>query len=207
LTASAALPLPSLLGGAVLSLTDGSGGLFSAPLLFASPSQINFLVPPGLKSGPGTLSINIGGTTGALPVRIASTHPGLFSANGSGTGPAVGNVLHVSPNGDTIYTPLATCSGALVGCASVPIRFSVPGERIYLVLYGTGIRNVASLSAVSVTIGTQKANVLYAGAQGTFQGLDQVNVEIPRSLSGTGMNQVLLQANGEAANPLAIDIE
>ena len=42
------------------------------------------------------------------------------------------------------------------------------------------------LSAVKVSLGGTSAEVQYAGAQGGFVGLDQLNVLVPRSLMGRG---------------------
>jgi uncharacterized protein (TIGR03437 family) len=53
------------------------------------------------------------------------------------------------------------------------------------VLYGTGIQNRASLSDVTVTIGSQTLPAFYAGSAG-YAGEDQVNVMLPASLAGSG---------------------
>ena len=43
--------------------------------------------------------------------------------------------------------------------------------------------------------------VLFAGAQGTFAGEDQVNIgPLPRSLAGQGNVNLILAADGQAAN-------
>jgi uncharacterized protein (TIGR03437 family) len=68
----------------------------------------------------------------------------------------------------------------------------------YLVLYGTGIRGAAQ--AVSVKIGNVNAPVMYAGAQGTYAGLDQVNVSLPSTLKGRGQLVVTVTVNGQATN-------
>jgi uncharacterized protein (TIGR03437 family) len=71
----------------------------------------------------------------------------------------------------------------------VPISAGQPGsaaidmapdtDQVYLVLFGTGIRYRSSLSNVTVDIGGALASVEYADAQGTFSGVDQVNVRFP----------------------------
>jgi uncharacterized protein (TIGR03437 family) len=66
----------------------------------------------------------------------------------------------------------------------------------YLILYGTGIRG----GAVSVKIGNLGSQVLYAGAQGTYPGLDQVNVTLPDALKGRGQQVVTVTVNGQATN-------
>lgn len=45
------------------------------------------------------------------------------------------------------------------------------------------------------------------GPQGSYAGLDQVNVVLPRSLAGRGEVDVLLTVDGRAANPAKINIK
>jgi len=76
-----------------------------------------------------------------------------------------------------------------------------------LVLFATGLRYRSSVAAVSGTIGDVSAQVLYAGAQGGFSGLDQVNLLIPRSLAGRGDVIVTLTVDGQPANNVQINIK
>ena len=63
-----------------------------------------------------------------------------------------------------------------------PMRPSSLGSNnLYLVLYGTGIRSVASVFAVTCTVGNNlNLPVTYAGAQSQYPGLDQVVVPLPQ---------------------------
>ena len=58
----------------------------------------------------------------------------------------------------------------------------------------------AALANVSVKIGNIDAPVAYAGAQGFFPGLDQVNVALPATLKGRGQLVVTVTVNGQASN-------
>jgi uncharacterized protein (TIGR03437 family) len=49
-------------------------------------------------------------------------------------------------------------------------------------------------------IGNVNAPVTYAGAQGAYAGLDQVNVTLPATLKGRGQLVVTVTVNGQAAN-------
>ena len=53
-------------------------------------------------------------------------------------------------------------------------------DRVFLVLYGTGFRRLAH---AGLQIGGVDVPIAYAGAQGSFAGLDQINAELPRSLT------------------------
>jgi uncharacterized protein (TIGR03437 family) len=48
--------------------------------------------------------------------------------------------------------------------------------------------------------------VSYAGAQMSFDGLDQVNVQIPPSLRGRGQVDVVLTVDGQRANVVRVSI-
>jgi uncharacterized protein (TIGR03437 family) len=49
--------------------------------------------------------------------------------------------------------------------------------------------------------------VLYAGQQGDFVGLDQVNLRLPRSLAGLGDAGITLTVEGKPANLVSIRIK
>ena len=70
-----------------------------------------------------------------------------------------------------------------------------------------GIRFRNSVATVTAKIGGADAQVLFAGAQGNFAGLDQVNVRVPRSLIGRGEVDVLLTVDGQIANSVRVDIK
>jgi uncharacterized protein (TIGR03437 family) len=75
-------------------------------------------------------------------------------------------------------------------------------------LYGTGIRGLSSLAAVTVTIGGIAVPVLSASAQSQFQGLDQVNVgPLQRTLAGKGNSSIVLQVDGRTANAVTVNIQ
>jgi uncharacterized protein (TIGR03437 family) len=118
---------------------------------------------------------------------VSNTSPSFFTANASGTGtPAA----LVTPDGVT-YRNVANADGS-------PIALNA-GE--FLVLFGTGIRRAPG-EMVSIKIGGRPVEVLYAGAQGSLVGLDQVNVKLPEGLSGAV--DVAFVANGKPANTVRI---
>ena len=74
-------------------------------------------------------------------------------------------------------------------------------------LFGTGVRFLSTLSDANATIGGTRVEVLYAGPQGNFVGLDQVNLRLPRSLAGKGEVDVVLLAEGKEANHVRVSIK
>ena len=55
-------------------------------------------------------------------------------------------------------------------------------------------------------IGGEEAEVLFAGSQGGFVGLDQINVHVPRSLIGRGEVDLVLIVDGLPANTMKLNV-
>lgn len=146
---ASANPAPTTLGGIRLHVRDRSHtGDTLAPLLFVSPTQINYM----LNSADPYAWVDIErvGTPyvpQGMTVPIAPLAPGFFQA---------------------AYTTNA------------------PG---YLSLYGTGFAQ-ASTTASSCTVGNVNVAVTYAGPEIQVAGLDQVNMFLPASLTGAGVQPV-----------------
>ena len=82
-----------------------------------------------------------------------------------------------------------------------------PGDRLYLELFGTGVRGRSSLGAVSATIGGVSVPVEYAGPVAGMTGLDQVNLAVPTALAGRGAADVLLSVDGKLSNPVRVSFK
>ncbi|MFM8396025.1 MAG: hypothetical protein ACKOB4_19065, partial [Acidobacteriota bacterium] len=80
-------------------------------------------------------------------------------------------------------------------------------DQLYLVLFGTGLRHLAQPGDLALRIGGTPAEVAFAGAQGGFLGLDQINVLIPRSLIGRGEATVIFSVAGRSSTPVTINIK
>jgi uncharacterized protein (TIGR03437 family) len=138
---------------------------------------------------------------------MALVAPGLFSANGNGQGVAAATAIRVTPDSTQVPIPVFQCGPAPGSCAPVPLDWGGANNRVFLNLYGTGIRNRSSLANVRCSMGGTDAPVLFAGAQGGFAGLDQVNVEVPGSLRGRGDVSVVLTVDGASSNPVTIYVQ
>lgn len=84
------------------------------------------------------------------------------------------------------------------------IHLNSPSDQVMLRFYASGVRQAAQ---VRVQIAGQEVPVIYSGAAGHFQGLDEVTVEIPRSLAGVGEADVVLTVDGQPASPVRIQIQ
>jgi uncharacterized protein (TIGR03437 family) len=192
-------PPPQSLGGVTLTVTDSTGAARVAPLMYVSPTQINFVVPSGSATGLATFATANASTFGI----IQPVAPTLFSMSGDGRGVAAADAIAVQGSSQQTSVPVFQCSTS--GCVSTPIQLSA-NQTVYLILYGTGIRNRSSLANVTANIGGTNVPVLYAGPQPSFEGLDQVNVTLPASLSGSGEINVVLTVDGQTANPVTVNI-
>lgn len=188
-----ALPLPTELAGTQV-LVNG----VPASLLYVSPTQINFITPPNLDAGTATILVtNPKGTYAFGTSLINSSVPSLFTADASGRGDAAA---------------LATTDG--VTYLPSPFALTVNGRPNILVLFGTGFRHATASNpndengvaeTVRVTIDGVPANVQYAGAQGEYVGLDQLNIEMPSGLQpGARRVEVVVTLNGVEANRVTI---
>jgi uncharacterized protein (TIGR03437 family) len=185
-TASAeVLPLPTTLAGAQLR-----AGNILAPLIYASPTQINFQVPFETPlTGTIPIVVTTGGTTRASISTVVNEYaPGVFA--------------YFRPSGyiDPIIVHGAT--NTLVSAENP----AIPGET--LIIYGTGVGNLtnppasgaASSGSVlsratvtpAVTLGTTPVQVRFAGLTPGFVGLIQLNIDLPPSLpTGTRLPLVI----------------
>ena len=204
IAAAASVPLPFTLGGSSVTVTDNTGFQAAMPLFYAGPLQINAQIPDGVHIGLAVLTIATpsGGTEST--VMLATVAPGLISANGDGKGSAAAQVVATHADGTQTFGYAYNYPCAPGTCTTVPISFGAPTDQTALVLYGTGIRNRAALSDVTVEIGAQSLPAFYAGAAPTFVGLDQVNVLLPRSLAGSGTVSLSVSVAGTVSNALTL---
>jgi uncharacterized protein (TIGR03437 family) len=203
---AAATPLPNDLGGTRVMVRDAAGVERPAPLFFVSPMQINYLIPPDTAAGAGTVTIKAGGTTSRGVVQVRSVAPALFSAAATGQGVAAAIALRVKPGNVQSFEPVAQLDAARQQFTYRPLDLGPADEQLYLMLFGTGLRHRDPQGTVTVKIGGIDVPVLYAGAQGQFVGLDQVNVSLPRALVGRGEVEIALTVDGRATNKVKVFI-
>jgi uncharacterized protein (TIGR03437 family) len=193
----------ALNGDSVSNTINGAQVLFggvAAPLLFASSSQINAVVPYGVAVPTAKVQVVYHGQPKAsttVPVQPAS--PALFALDATGGGP--GAILNQNGSVNSNTNPAS------------------PGSVV--VFYGTGggLTTPASVDGlltsqpypkpllpISVTIDSLPAQVLYAGAApGLVAGVLQINVVVPANASPAPYDQVVVTI-GDYTSPTAIMI-
>ncbi len=191
------LPLPATLAGTTVTVNG-----IAAQLFFVSPLQINFLLPPAVGLGTAQVVIRTAQDVYSVgTVEVVPSLPAVFTNNAQGTGAAAA---------------LATPDG--VTYQSAPFDITIGGRPNFLLLFATGIRRATTefpndgngvAETVRATIEGQSANVLYAGAQGSLVGLDQLNLEFPASLAGRGEREVevVITVNGVEANRVTVRVK
>ncbi len=201
------IPLPTELVGTTVRIRDNNGVNRLAPLFFVAPSQVNYLIPAGTSNGAATVTITSSdGSISVGTVNIVTVAPGLFTANSSGTGIAAATVFRLKADGSTIYEPVVRFDSALGQLVPVPIDLGPESDQVIVLLFGTAFRNNTGLP-LSSTIGGVNSEVLYAGPQGDYVGLDQANVRIPRSVIGRGSVNVVLTVGTRTANTVTLSIK
>ncbi len=192
------VPLPTSLGGTSV-LVNG----IASPLFFASAGQINYQI--NKEPAPGAIASIVtvagDGVVSQGQLQIFNEAPGIFTANSSATGApaAIWTQDGVSffPVGNPDGSPRPLPAGAFV------------------ILFGTGFRNTAATNptdgngvaeSLRVNLGGVTITPGFAGSQGGFVGLDQINFQLPASLAGAGKIDVIITANGRAGNTVQLQI-
>ncbi|HKE06070.1 MAG TPA: hypothetical protein VKE91_18610 [Blastocatellia bacterium] len=200
-------PLPTEMAGTSVIVKDSSGVERPAPLFFISPSQVNYLIPPGTKNGEALVTVFNGyGSSSSGKVQIANVSPGLFSANASGQGIAAAVVYRIKANGTWRYEPVAEFNRELNQFVALPIDLGAPDDQVFLILFGSGLRGRSALSAVTATVGGTSSAVSYAGLQG-LAGVDQINLLLPASLAGRHDVDVKINVDGLSANTVKVNVK
>ncbi|MFN0119365.1 MAG: pre-peptidase C-terminal domain-containing protein [Blastocatellia bacterium] len=194
------VPLPTALGGASVTVNGVPAGLF-----FVSAGQINYQIPAGTAAGAATVAVTTtSGVVSRGSINVAGVAPSLFTANSNGLGSPAAFILRVKPNGQQLYEAVSQFNSGSGQFVPLPIA-RTQGDVLFLILYGTGIRNAPDSNgntgdgvaeSVSVTINGVQAPVAYAAAAPGFVGLDQINVQIPTSGLPAGANlPVIVRVN------------
>lgn len=210
---ASSLPLPTTLGGVSVMVDGRPAGLF-----YVSPTQINYQAPDQLLPGSALVTVLRNSQVVAQgTLTLDATAPSIFTADGSGLGAPAGQLLRVTASGQLLYEPLARYDAAKSAIVPVPI-VRQPGDKLFLVFYGTGLSEMEDsddnasngvAEHIEALLGDKPMKVLYTGVAPGFAGLDQINIELPDTLTGTF--QITIKVNdGEgkvlSANQVTITI-
>ncbi|MEP7271243.1 MAG: NF038122 family metalloprotease [Acidobacteriota bacterium] len=201
------IPLPTTLDGTSVTVRDANLVTRFAQLFFVSPGQINYLIPTGTASGTANVTVFLNGSSVASgTISIAVVAPSIFTANSSGSGVPAALALRVRGEAQTLEDIAAFDQGQN-RFVPAPIDLGPETDKVFLILFGTGIRGVSSTAAVTASIGGVSLVVQFAGKHGSFIGQDQVNLELPRGLIGRGEVSINLTVAGRSANVVTVNVK
>jgi uncharacterized protein (TIGR03437 family) len=169
----------------------------ASPMIFASASQVNAVVPFGVTAG--TIGVQVqyqGQASQSLPMIVVPAATGIFSLNSSGVGQAFAR------NQD--------------GSLNSPLNPAAPGSVVTFLATGTGQWSPAGVDGaivgagdlpqpilpVHAMVGGQPAEVQYAGgAPGFVEGVIQVNLQIPATSQTGSVVPLMLQMGDSTSQP------
>jgi uncharacterized protein (TIGR03437 family) len=211
LSAAAGKPLPLRLGNVSVRVTDARGMAQLARLLFtgAGWSDVTFVVPANSAVGPARVSVvRSDGSSFAAPVIIADVAPGFLTVSADARGAVSGEVAQRwVDSGQTKRFAISECGSG--GCRTVPIPLS-GGVITTVRLAGSGIRNAGAHAgtnaAIRVTVGGIAVPVLSFGAADAYDvGRDQVTIQLPLELRGTGETDLMMTVGSVLSNVVRIN--
>jgi hypothetical protein len=228
LTSTAIGPFPSVTIVTAKSAFSYSSPSWQKSTAYSTGQQI--VDPAG-----NAQKVQTAGTSGATAPAWNETLNGLttdgtvvWTNNGNGSdlpGPYIPTELAVIGTASGIATPAAGANaGVLVHAASVsvitanaadgtesvrslraaPVDLLASSDKVMLHFYVSGVRYA---SEVHVRIAGQEVPVVHSGASADFAELDEVTVELPRSLAGIGRVDMVLTADGQEASAVPIHIQ
>jgi uncharacterized protein (TIGR03437 family) len=180
--------------------TQVSIGGVMAPLLFASSTQINTVVPFGVTGTTAQLQVLYQGQpTVSSTLSVEPASPAVFSINGDGGGQ--GAILNQDGTVNSSSNPAA--QGSVVVLYATGGGITTPASTDGLI---TGAPYPAPMLPVSVTIYGLPATVLYAGAApGMVAGVLQINVVLPAGAGPYTYDEVVVTI-GDYVSPSAVTV-
>jgi uncharacterized protein (TIGR03437 family) len=212
--ASNSVPLPTTLAGTSVRVRDSAGVERAAGLFFVSPNQINFVIPEATAAGAATLTVQSGAGTSTGALDIKAVAPAIFTANANGTGVPAAVILRIKANGEQSFETVSQFDSLSGLLKPRPIDLSPTGDRVFLLLFFTGALRAADPNndgnrqeSVRLLLGGTAVTPDFAGPQGDLVGLDQMNIELPRTLIGVGRVSLSIgTANGGLSSNL-VEVE
>lgn len=168
------LPLPTSANGTSVTI-DG----VLCPLLYVSPSQMNFQAPMGLRPGMATATVNNNGRSFSTTVQVLSAASGIFTSDYYANGGLA--ILQDSRTG-----ALLDASNPAVAGGNVTMYFTGIGP----ITNNPGTGGVAlgspslsqSTSTVGLTVNGISVQPSFTGLAPGFAGLGQLNFQYPSAL-------------------------
>ena len=174
-------------------------GSYAAPILYASATQVNAIVPYEI-AGQSQVTMQVsyqGSTSSAMTLQVSSAAPGVFTANSTGTGPR-------------------GCVESRMDRWNGPSNMAAKGSYVSLYFTGGGQTNPTGVTGavntlllknfnrqVTATIGGQPATVTFAGSAPSYvDGLGQLNIQLPANIP-SGALPIVITVGGISSTATA----
>jgi len=189
------LPLGNVLAGGSVFMVSG-GDLTDLPLIYASSTQVNTILPYSLKTNTDYQVFVSNGDRVSAPeqVFIQAAQPVIFQTS---LGPAIldANSVLVQPSNPAHANGIIQIYAAgLGGVSSMVTPGAAPGA-------------VTTAMPVSVMIGQILVVPDYAGLSPAFPGLYQVNVRIPTAVAASKSVPVVITVAGQSSPLVNIPVQ
>ena len=166
------LPLPGSLAGVSMVING-----FFAPLLYVSPTQVNFQTPWEIAPGRVPVTALVNGRIGnTFTADVAAVSPGIFA------------VVHA--DGSVISADRPAQAGEIIA--------------IYANGLGPVTETGRTTNTPLVTVGGLATEILYSGLAPGFAGLYQLNTRLPAGLPSGTATPLVLSLAGRTAPPAPI---
>jgi uncharacterized protein (TIGR03437 family) len=177
------------------------------PLYIAYNGQINAVLPYDI---PVNTTVQLVVSNGPAisfpePVVVASAQPAVFTQDQSGKGP--GAIVDVKADGTQALVdanhPLVAGDVAVIYCSGLgAVNPAVPaGAAASLTVLSN------TTNPVTVSIGGQSAQVLFAGLAPGFAGLYQVNAVVPPGITPGNSVALVLTEAGQSSVPVTVAVK
>jgi uncharacterized protein (TIGR03437 family) len=198
--------LPTTLAGVVVRVIDSNGASRNAGLFFVSEFQINYLIPTGTALGWARVEVvRDGQTISRDGLEITAVSPGVYTANGTGSGAPAANFLLVKAGGARLEGPVFDGAAPLGQRMPIPVDMGVQGDELFVTFFTTGTRGATTVTATVDGVAVPATNPFVLNQ---FAGLEQVNLgPFPRSLASRGEVDVAFFFNGIPANVVRIHLQ
>jgi uncharacterized protein (TIGR03437 family) len=166
-----------------------------AALLYISPGQINFVVPASVAAGATTVAVHSVDTnlTRTAAVNIATTAPGLFTADSTGSGP--GAILNAVTLAGGPHFSVTTLDGTTT--------------RTRLVAFGTGFRHAIRVAAQGTLVTGEQFDLIVEriGAGSDNVGVDSIVFIVPPALDGAGTVSLTISTEDGTSNTVTFQMD
>ena len=162
--------LPYKLGGIQMTV-----GTWLAPLLYVSPTQINFLIPADLVAGQTPLTISRQATSTQVQITLLDAAPGLFVVDD-------GKLAATHADGKLITTDSPAKPGEIIVIYGAGLGRTEPRQKDGVIPRAAA--PILLIDRLRVVLDEQPLpaeSVFYAGITPGYPGLYQINLRLPET--------------------------